>query len=499
MYKIEYDNFFSIWQEDPLIVLDTNGYLGLYRFSHNSILDILSVLEKVKDRVWVPNQVHKEFYKNHKTIFSSQINKYAKVKEILVGILDSSKNDFQVQFSQFNKYDYPLIKELQALVESHIEDIRNKTIEYDEKIKVELKENKRVIREDRVKIFFEELISNGQLGNGFQLSELLEIFKEGELRYTYKIPPGYMDAVKDKDDPTKQQKFGDLLIWKEILKKSTTSSKAIIFITLDEKEDWWELDNQNVILNPRKELIAEFKESSEHKFEMMSLKQFVDHYATMENIVLENKTRLELKADTIAMEIMDLTEWDDILNTSDLLSYLYHSGDLADFLSNPLDDVEIEEYHNPTISIDSVEIDESSSVVEFFGRFAISVSVIVSESYSKHYSEKHSASILLYGTIEMSFEVDFETDTGDINDDTIEVRVGAFEVAEYEALNKDRDYFGFDDDTKCVDCGRTNAEHQKENHDPVCSKCATKYSLCPECGYLFELGSIGAFCNGCDK
>ncbi|NEW09150.1 hypothetical protein GK047_24550 [Paenibacillus sp. SYP-B3998] len=139
-------------------------------------------------------------------------------------------------------------------------------------------------------------------------------------------------------------------------------------------------------------------------------------------------------------------------------------------------------------------------MVEFFGRFAISVSVIVSESYSKHYSEKHSASILLYGTIEMSFEVDFETDTGDINDDSIEVRVGAFEVAEYEALNKDRDYFGFDDDdTNCVDCGRTNAEHQKENHDPVCSKCATKYSLCPECGYLFELGSIGAFCNGCDK
>ena len=66
-----------------------------------------------------------------------------------------------------------------------------------------------------------------------------EIFlwcEEGQGRYKKEIPPGFKDA-KDKDGV---RKYGDLIIWKEMLKFALKQSKNIIFITDDVKADWWE-------------------------------------------------------------------------------------------------------------------------------------------------------------------------------------------------------------------------------------------------------------------
>lgn len=99
------------------------------------------------------------------------------------------------------------------------------------------------------------LEKNNRIGNRIRFSEQLKIIREGELRYKYKIPPGYEDINKDG-----VEKFGDLFVWKEILDLPVEKSvKDIIFITNDIKEDWWSKDSQdNLVVHDK--LLSEFKE-----------------------------------------------------------------------------------------------------------------------------------------------------------------------------------------------------------------------------------------------
>jgi predicted nucleic acid-binding protein len=59
--------------------------------------------------------------------------------------------------------------------------------------------------------------------------------QEGNARFEHRIPPGFRDGAKDAN------RFGDLIIWFEILGKAAASSvdfPKVLFITNDEKSDW---------------------------------------------------------------------------------------------------------------------------------------------------------------------------------------------------------------------------------------------------------------------
>ena len=103
--------------------------------------------------------------------------------------------------------------------------------------------------------FISDLGTNEQIGKEIGFKEQLEIIKEGELRYKYKLPPGFKDDKKDG-----MEKFGDLFVWKEILKLPTNKNiNNIIFVTNDEKDDWWRKDKHGN-LEIRGELLDEFTE-----------------------------------------------------------------------------------------------------------------------------------------------------------------------------------------------------------------------------------------------
>lgn len=92
-----------------------------------------------------------------------------------------------------------------------------------------------------------------KVGVSFSEEELKKLFADGERRYKEKIPPGYKDVNKSENE-----RFGDLILWSEILNKSKSSDVDIIFISDDKKEDWW-LEHQGKTISPRPELIKEFR------------------------------------------------------------------------------------------------------------------------------------------------------------------------------------------------------------------------------------------------
>src|SRR5262249_1713579 len=92
----------------------------------------------------------------------------------------------------------------------------------------------------------------GKVGPSYSTEQLQQIYSEGEARYARNTPPGYMD-IKEKEGI---ERYGDLILWRQLLDYARLQRKPLIFITGDTKEDWW-LSNEGKTIGPRPELVQE--------------------------------------------------------------------------------------------------------------------------------------------------------------------------------------------------------------------------------------------------
>jgi hypothetical protein len=110
-----------------------------------------------------------------------------------------------------------------------------------------------------------------RVGDKLPADRMAALRKEGEDRYAKKIPPGYKDSKKDAGE---FDKFGDLIIWKEMIVKAKTDKRPMIFISDDAKEDWWWIYRGRKI-GPRPELIEEFQAEAGQDFHIYEFSQFL--------------------------------------------------------------------------------------------------------------------------------------------------------------------------------------------------------------------------------
>jgi hypothetical protein len=86
-----------------------------------------------------------------------------------------------------------------------------------------------------------------------------------------------------------------LLVWFTILEIGKSKNKDIIFVSGDQKSDWWHrIEEQSIY--PRYELIDEFRrESGGHSLHIVPFSDFLDLYGASESAVeevREEETRL---------------------------------------------------------------------------------------------------------------------------------------------------------------------------------------------------------------
>lgn len=154
------------------------------------------------------------------------------------------------------------------------------------------------LTEDEILDFVEKLFS-GKTGQPFDSEKLNEIAKEGEERYQQEIPPGYKDYKKDNTDD-QYRKYGDLIVWKQIIEHAKSQNKPVIFITDDKKEDWW-LEQSGRTIGPRPEIIEEFYVATNQKFWMYTVDKFIQESAkisksTVSPEVIEEIIKVSLDA-----------------------------------------------------------------------------------------------------------------------------------------------------------------------------------------------------------
>ena len=93
------------------------------------------------------------------------------------------------------------------------------------------------VLDDKIVSIVSDLFDD-KVGPPYQQEDLKKIYDSGKARYSNDIPPGYEDArgANKKDG---NAVYNDLVIWLQIIDKAKQLKSPIIFITNDNKEDWW--------------------------------------------------------------------------------------------------------------------------------------------------------------------------------------------------------------------------------------------------------------------
>lgn len=239
-YGLTEEEIDRIWGK-ALLVLDTNVLLSLYRLQSEARKEILVAISKYKDRLWMPFQVGYEYHEHRLEEACRPVDSLKR--------LQGKVNDFVKSIeNEYGKHPYLL----------DFKNIKRSLTTLSEKVSKQTTKSVEVcpdfVRGDNILDEITKLY-DGKVGKSYSEERLAEIYKEGEVRYEKKVPPGYKDKDKKTGD---RHRFGDLIIWYQLIEKAIEADCDIIFVTDDKKEDWWQMHNGDKI-GVRRELIAEFR------------------------------------------------------------------------------------------------------------------------------------------------------------------------------------------------------------------------------------------------
>lgn len=281
--KLRREDFDQLWQK-ALFVIDTNILCDLYRLPNKAKDDLIEILEKlrVENRLWLPFQAMLEFTFNRPEVIEGQKETFTKVKNIIQGFIDGmryQKLEDTLAKLQLHKRHSDI--DPTTFVNETLKKLLQAPIDYLTDFKKELSKAQNKLPnldiDDPVLNKINQLFED-RIGSGFNKEELENIYQEGEIRYSKNIPPGYKDAYKENkntegqhspedkeikpdfrlfEDKVFLRKFGDLILWKELIRKAKADHiQYIILLTSDSKEDWRQQKNGKPC-DPRYELLNE--------------------------------------------------------------------------------------------------------------------------------------------------------------------------------------------------------------------------------------------------
>ncbi|WP_236191317.1 PIN-like domain-containing protein [Pseudomonas pharyngis] len=241
-------------------VFDTNVLLNLYRYQESTREELLNVISKLENRIWIPHHVALEFQRNRLSVIAGQGKRFSEIRRVIeTSKLNLSRDIEKLRLKKRHALinPEPLVSGFEKLADDFLRELET------------LQEAQQTLTApDPLKERIEDLFE-GKVGPAFSdQEEVNSASKIAEERYKNKTPPGYKDEAKEKEEIdefiyngiTYKKKFGDYFVWNQLLTHTANSElKNIIFITDDSKEDWWlQIDMEGPkTIGPRVELVDE--------------------------------------------------------------------------------------------------------------------------------------------------------------------------------------------------------------------------------------------------
>jgi PIN like domain len=268
--------FANLWAE-ALFGFDANVLLGLYKSTPDTQQVFFDVLKKITDRIFLPHQAAREYLENRIGVISLRSDSYGKIK------LESEKYTRFLE-SIIQDHALPNGKEIVTTANKAAKKIVSLAAAAE-------KEEPDLLHADSLLAKLAGLFET-KTGSPFEQTRLKEIYADAANRYALGIPPGYKDEKKGEP-----RKYGDALIWFQLIDQARVAKKPIIFVTGDVKEDWW-LQHKGATLGPRPELRQEMMAAAGVQFYMYTTPRFLEFAKQFLNLNFDTK-----KAETEFEEI----------------------------------------------------------------------------------------------------------------------------------------------------------------------------------------------------
>lgn len=347
----------KIW-ENGIIIFDTNVLLNLYRYSDSTRDTILDLISKFSKQIYLPHQAGLEYNRNRYEVIAEQDKAYKEFLEKISQIQKDLQSTNKPPFLS-NKID----KELNSVfvdVSAEVQQSIQKYCDY--------------LKDDPIYNKISELFEN-RITEPFTKEKLEEIYKEGDIRYKLKVPPGF------EDEKTKEgnRKFGDLVLWKQVIEKAKELKKDVILITDERKIDWWWKIKDGRNMGPRQELVEEIKNQANVDFHMYSSERFLSYGQSFLNEQINQQALKEIQAMKKAemeqnkkIKFINFNNEEKGLKINEEIHYLrkkiedlnnqklhYHNY-IDSLFDDSIEDPEIQE-HIRNLNIHEAEIDEEKN------------------------------------------------------------------------------------------------------------------------------------------
>ncbi|MDJ0901919.1 MAG: PIN domain-containing protein [Xenococcus sp. MO_188.B8] len=224
-YKPTQEEFQKLW-DNCIFAFDTNILLNVYRYSNETRERLFETLDLLKDRIWIPYQVAYEYHEERLNVISHQLQPYKEIQKVLDDNLEKLNS---VIDNYRNRHSFT------SLVDD--KNIINTTKRANKRISKILEETKaqypNLIDNDIYRDRIDNLFLN-KIGSPNKKEKVEKVYEQIKTRFEQEMPPGYKDKNKSKD----HEKYGDAILWLQLIEYIKTQNKPIIFVTDDNKEDW---------------------------------------------------------------------------------------------------------------------------------------------------------------------------------------------------------------------------------------------------------------------
>jgi hypothetical protein len=271
-YKPTPEELAEIWKTCTFS-FDANVLLHIYSYTPETRESFFEILKRLRERIWIPHQVAYEYQKNRLYVISDQLKAYEDIEIILNKNFSSLRSEL---FKDYKRHPFLNTQQIVEELEKAIEEIKAK-------IKFTQTNHPNYLEADDLREVLTDLLE-GKVGNPYSEEELENIYQKAEKRFTYKKPPGYKDAKK----PIPKS-YGDVVLWFQLIDYARIQQKPLIFITDDNKEDWW-LKYEGETVEPRPDLIQEILSEvnvENFQFYMYHSDQFMDYAEKFLNLPVQ--------------------------------------------------------------------------------------------------------------------------------------------------------------------------------------------------------------------
>ena len=280
-YSPTQSEFAVLWRKCQF-AFDANVLLDFYRYTPDTQKNLFDILEKLKERIWLPHQAGLEFHQNRLQVIADMQRPYDDLKKLAGKNIAAILNELK---SYISKHPFISQDSIKAIFEDARKRLEKLLQEASSKHPNLLKSPESDDTRNRLADLFAK-----KVGPPYDADKLREVHKQAEERFQESVPPGYAD-VKEKDVP---RAYGDVVLWFQLIEQGETKKVPVIFVTSERKQDWW-LQHSGRTIGPRPELRDEFFARTGQVFYMYETEQFMRYAEEFLSVKAQKKAIEEVR------------------------------------------------------------------------------------------------------------------------------------------------------------------------------------------------------------